>query len=225
MWNEVVEQAKCGFCIHTIDSSETLFEFQHCLCGEVWNHTWPEFILGSSNPGSKWGLFNLMAPHGLVTVSPLTEAGILKNVYTKNNNELDEVLLPKCENTFSLRSQDRRSLTLQRNFVCFFPLKPTPSSTEHWTYFLVFSFFSRALACCSLIMVALTCGGFMCTFNFPPTRRRTVAANLVWVFSTCGGCFSMMNVLWRQKESRTEWQSAGDVTRRHFIKFRHLNHH
>lgn len=48
----------------------------------------------------------------------------------------------------------------------------------------VFSFLSRDLACCSLMMVAFTCGGFMCTFSFPPTSRRTVAANLVWVFRT-----------------------------------------
>lgn len=59
----------------------------------------------------------------------------------------------------------------------------------------VFSFLSSALACCSLMMVALTWGGFMCTFSFPPTSSRTVAANLVCVFSTCGGCFSMMKVL------------------------------
>lgn len=51
-------------------------------------------------------------------------------------------------------------------------------------HFLVFSFLSRALACCSLMMVALTCGGFMCTFSLPPTSKRTVAANLVCVFST-----------------------------------------
>lgn len=62
-------------------------------------------------------------------------------------------------------------------------------------YLRVLSFFSRALACCSLMMVALTWGGFMCTFSFPPTRSRTVAANLVCVFSTWGGCFSMMKVL------------------------------
>ena len=63
------------------------------------------------------------------------------------------------------------------------------------THLCVLSFFSRALACCSLTMTALTCGGFMWTFSFPPTRRRTVAANLVWVFNTWGGCFSMMKVL------------------------------
>lgn len=63
------------------------------------------------------------------------------------------------------------------------------------THLRVFSFLSRDLACCSLMMVAFTWGGFMCTFSFPPTSRRTVAANLVWVFRTCGGCFSMMNVL------------------------------
>lgn len=79
--------------------------------------------------------------------------------------------------------------------------------TGQCTYFLVFSFFSRALACCSLMMVAFTCGGFMCTFNLPPTRRRTVAANLVWVFSTWGGCFSMMKVLWRHKGRQTEWRN------------------
>lgn len=59
----------------------------------------------------------------------------------------------------------------------------------------MFSFLSSDLACCSLMMVAFTWGGFMCTFSFPPTSSRTVAANLVWVFRTCGGCFSMMNVL------------------------------
>ena len=62
-------------------------------------------------------------------------------------------------------------------------------------YLRVLSFFSRALACCSLTMTALTWGGFIWTFSFPPTSRRTVAANLVCVFSTWGGCFSMMNVL------------------------------
>lgn len=65
-------------------------------------------------------------------------------------------------------------------------------------HFLVFSFLSKALACCSLMMVALTCGGFMCTLSFPPTSKRTVAANLVCVFSTWGGCFSMIKVLQRK---------------------------
>lgn len=67
----------------------------------------------------------------------------------------------------------------------------------------VLSFFSRALACCSLTMTAFTCGGFMWTLSFPPTRRRTVAANLVWVFNTWGGCFSMMKVLKRREETMT----------------------
>lgn len=67
----------------------------------------------------------------------------------------------------------------------------------------VLSFFSRALACCSLTITALTWGGFMWTFSFPPTRRRTVAANLVWVFNTWGGCFSMMKVL--RIEKRGQW--------------------
>lgn len=70
------------------------------------------------------------------------------------------------------------------------------------THFLVLSFFSRALACCSLMMVAFTCGGFMCTLSFPPTSRRTVVANLVCVFNTCGGCFSMMNVLRTQRHEK-----------------------
>lgn len=52
------------------------------------------------------------------------------------------------------------------------------------THLRVFSFLSSDLACCSLMMVAFTWGGFMCTFSFPPTSRRTVAANLVWVFRT-----------------------------------------
>lgn len=62
-------------------------------------------------------------------------------------------------------------------------------------HLLVLSFFTSALACCSLTMAALTWGGLMWTLSFPPTRRRTVAANFVWVFKTWGGCFSMMNVL------------------------------
>lgn len=122
MWNEAVEQAKCGFCIHTIDSCSS-------------------------------------------------------------SSHVSVVRFGNALNQSSAR-----------------------------TYFLVFSFFSRALACCSLMMVALTCGGFMCTFNFPPTRRRTVAANLVWVFSTCGGCFSMMKVLWRQEED-TDWQNKALLIR------------
>lgn len=64
---------------------------------------------------------------------------------------------------------------------------PAPTGERGWgkhTHLRVFSFLSRDLACCSLMMVAFTCGGFMCTFSFPPTSRRTVAANLVWVFRT-----------------------------------------
>lgn len=71
-----------------------------------------------------------------------------------------------------------------------------------WTHFRVFSFLSSALACCSLMMVAFTWGGFMWTLSFPPTSKRTVAANFVWVFSTWGGCFSMMKVL-RETHTRT----------------------
>lgn len=52
------------------------------------------------------------------------------------------------------------------------------------------------------MMVAFTCGGFMWTFNFPPTSSLTVAANLVWVFSTWGGCFSIIKVLWREGRNR-----------------------
>lgn len=59
-----------------------------------------------------------------------------------------------------------------------------PLGRDRHTHLRVFSFLSRDLACCSLMMVAFTCGGFMCTFSFPPTSRRTVAANLVWVFRT-----------------------------------------
>lgn len=75
------------------------------------------------------------------------------------------------------------------------PRQPQPHTPSPRHYLRVLSFFSRALACCSLMMVAFTWGGFMCTFSFPPTRSRTVAANLVCVFSTWGGCFSMMKVL------------------------------
>jgi hypothetical protein len=41
----------------------------------------------------------------------------------------------------------------------------------------------------------LTCGGVMWTLSLPPTNNRTVDENLVFVFITCGGCFSIMNVL------------------------------
>lgn len=75
------------------------------------------------------------------------------------------------------------------------PQPPAAHPRPPGHYLRVLSFFSRALACCSLMMVAFTWGGFMCTFSFPPTRSRTVAANLVCVFSTWGGCFSMMKVL------------------------------
>lgn len=61
---------------------------------------------------------------------------------------------------------------------------PNPVQRDRHTHLRVLSFLSRDLACCSLMMVAFTCGGFMCTFSFPPTNRRTVAANLVWVFRT-----------------------------------------
>lgn len=87
---------------------------------------------------------------------------------------------------------------------------PAHSHPQH--YLRVLSFFSRALACCSLMMVAFTWGGFMCTFSFPPTSSRTVAANLVCVFSTCGGCFSMMKVLVvRTQVSGTGRQSSPNL--------------
>jgi hypothetical protein len=41
----------------------------------------------------------------------------------------------------------------------------------------------------------LTWGGVIWTLSFPPTNNRTVDVNLVFVFITCGGCFSIMNVL------------------------------
>ena len=46
-----------------------------------------------------------------------------------------------------------------------------------------------------LMMVAMTCGGFIWTLSFPPTRRRTVALNRDSFFNTWGGCCSTMNVL------------------------------
>lgn len=52
------------------------------------------------------------------------------------------------------------------------------------------------------MIVALTWGGFMCTLSFPPTSKRTVAENFVWVFSTWGGCFSIINVLQRDQKKR-----------------------
>lgn len=59
----------------------------------------------------------------------------------------------------------------------------------------IWSFLRRALAWASLMMDTLTWGGVMFTLSFPPTSSRTVAVNLVLVFITCGGCFSMMKVL------------------------------
>merc|ERR1719208_530992 len=50
------------------------------------------------------------------------------------------------------------------------------------------------LAWFSLTMDTETEGAAMWTFKTPPTRSRTVAVNLVLVFITCGGCFSMMKV-------------------------------
>lgn len=44
-------------------------------------------------------------------------------------------------------------------------------------------------------MEALTWGGFMWTFSFPPTSSRTVAVKRESFFNTWGGCFSMINVL------------------------------
>jgi hypothetical protein len=37
---------------------------------------------------------------------------------------------------------------------------------------------SKAFACASLMMLTVTMGGDMCTFNFVPTRSLTVAENL-----------------------------------------------
>lgn len=211
MWNEAVEQAKCGFCIHTIDSSGALFKFQPCLCGEVWKHTRPEFIQGSSNPCRKLWLLILTAPWVLIAVSPLKEEGLLKHVCAKKRKEQ----MACCYNVKALVCDWVKNDFDELKIKHF-------AEVWTWTYFLVFSFFSRAFACCSLMMVALTCGGFMCTFNFPPTRRRTVAANLVWVFNTCGGCFSMMKVLWRQNESSTQWQNK-DLVVAQLIKIKKCN--
>lgn len=58
----------------------------------------------------------------------------------------------------------------------------------------------------------------MCTFSFPPTSRRTVAANLVWVFNTCGGCFSMMKVLRGQEEDMNDGTKQNGADKLHAIK-------
>lgn len=50
-----------------------------------------------------------------------------------------------------------------------------------------------------LIIVTFTCGGVIKTLNLEPTNNLTVAVNLVLVFITWGGCFSMMKVLKRTK--------------------------
>jgi len=47
----------------------------------------------------------------------------------------------------------------------------------------------------NLMIVAFTVGGFMWTLSLPPTSRRTVAVKRESFFNTCGGCFSIMNVL------------------------------
>ena len=57
------------------------------------------------------------------------------------------------------------------------------------------------MACASLMMETVTMGGFMCTLSLVPTRSRTVAENRVFVFSTCGGCFSITKELERKSGS------------------------
>ena len=52
--------------------------------------------------------------------------------------------------------------------------------TLHCTYIYRKSEF----ACASLMMLTVTTGGDMCTFNLGPTRSLTVAENLVLVFKT-----------------------------------------
>ena len=51
------------------------------------------------------------------------------------------------------------------------------------------------------MMLTVTTGGDMCTFNLGPTRSLTVAENLVLVFKTWGGCFSMTNELFTRASS------------------------
>lgn len=52
-----------------------------------------------------------------------------------------------------------------------------------------------------LMIVAFTVGGFMWTLSLPPTSRRTVAVKRESFFNTCGGCFSIMNVLHHQNHT------------------------
>lgn len=65
-----------------------------------------------------------------------------------------------------------------------------------WVIFLPYvafyksTYLRRELAWASLMMLTVTTGGDIWTFNLGPTRSLTVAENLVLVFKTWGGCFS-----------------------------------
>ena len=68
--------------------------------------------------------------------------------------------------------------------------------------FLLGGVLSKELAWASEMIDTVTTGGDIWTFNLVPTNSLTVAENLVLVFRTCGGCFSMTNEL-LTKESKS----------------------
>ena len=70
------------------------------------------------------------------------------------------------------------------------------------------NYLSNELACASLMMDTVTMGGFMWTLSLVPTRRRTVAENLVFVFNTWGGCFSITKEL---TGKNTLWSSSAPL--------------
>ena len=48
-------------------------------------------------------------------------------------------------------------------------------------------------------LLTVTMGGDMWTLSRVPTRSRTVALNRVFVFNTCGGCFSITKELQKKR--------------------------
>ena len=86
--------------------------------------------------------------------------------------------------------------------------------------FLLGDVLNNELAWASLIMLTVTTGGDMWTFNLVPTKSLTVAEKRVLVFKTWGGCFSAIKDKSKQHQEKQNEKYQNHINK---IKDRDIN--
>ena len=104
---------------------------------------------------------------------------------------LEQVHLGTCKVDLTWRNDFKKEFTRNMLYCVYLLLRISPDEYSALD-FLFGEVLNRELAWASLIMLTVTTGGDMWTFNFVPTKSLTVAEKRVLVFKTWGGCFSTM---------------------------------